>query len=538
MTDFYLADVGRDIAAGGGYGTITAYTSGTQVTVEIKQPFPAVTFGSQEWTILGSPMTSCTPSAKDPVGSTISLTLVASGWRTSDVGKYVRINSGLCKIIGFTSDTVVTAKIETELNSAVAAQALAWSLEASMWSDSLGYPACGTLFEQRLWLAGSPGFPQVVVGSTIGEQFDFTLGTMDDQALSYQISSGESNPILHLANARGLVALTSGGEFSIRGGQEKAITPTNIQVKDQSNYGCNDVPPARIGGEIFFTQRSGRKIRALAPNQYDGEQYNAPDMAVLSEHVTESGVASMAYQQEPDSLLYAVRYDGQLATLLADRDQDKFAWSRQVTQGNFESVETVPTPDGNNVFVVVARVINGVTTRYIELFDADLHTDAAITGHSDAGATVWTGLGHLEGRTVNVKADGVVLQNRLVTSGSITIERAANDIEIGMNYITTVKTLTPEFMGQSGSSQGMQLSIHDVKVRLYQTIGCTINLQIVAFRQFGAHLLDRPPLLYSGDKTAGNLGWGDGVAQTLIQQTQPYPFHLLSVITRLTANEG
>src|SRR3546814_5781987 len=84
----------------------------------------------------------------------------------------------------FRSDTIVKAVIETELASVVAAPKLAWSLESSVWGGTNGYPRCGTLFEQRLWLGGSPGFPLTFWGSTIGEFLDFLLGTLDDEALA------------------------------------------------------------------------------------------------------------------------------------------------------------------------------------------------------------------------------------------------------------------------------------------------------------------------------------------------------------------
>jgi len=539
MADFYPADVGRSIIASGGLGIITAYTNGTTVTVEIKQPFPVTAFNSGDWAILGTPNATCTPSGKDPVGTTITLTLGASGWRDEDVGKYVQINGGLCKITVKTSDTVVSARIEKELTATVSAPAFAWTLEGAAWGGNYGWPRCGTLFEQRLWTAGSRGFPQSMWGSVIGDYLDFTIGTLDDDALNIIIASGELNPIMHIANARGMVALTSGGEFSIQGGQQKAITPTNISAKDQSNYGISQVAPARVGQEIFFVQRAGRKVRALSPNQYDDGQYVSPDVSVLAEHVTESGIASMAYQPEPDALLYVVRNDGAMATLTCDRDQDVFAWSRQSTQGAFESVEVVPTANGNNVFVIVARAVGGAIVRFVEMFDATMLTDCAITGHSGAGAVTWGGLSHLIGRTVQAKGDGVYLGEFVVNgSGQITLPRAAYDVEIGLGYVTAIKTLTPEFMAPTGSSQGHQLSIREVKVRLLKTIGCAVNLQDIAFRKLGDGVLDTAPAVFTGDKIAGNLQWGNGVGQTLIQQNLPYPFHLLAVITKLTANEG
>lgn len=539
MSDaFYPADVGRTITAWGGVATITGYTDANNVTCDITALFPATVFEAGTWTILGSPQTACTPSAATPVGAAITLTLGAAGWRDEDVGKYVRINGGLCKIAGKTSDTIVDATIVAVLNATVSAEAMAWSLEGTMWGGAYGYPRCGTIYQQRLWLAGSPGFPQTVWGSVIGEFFDFTLGVLDDEALAYGVGDGEYDPILHLATIRGLMALTTGGEISIRGGNDQAITPTNIQIQSQSAFGCSEVPPARIGNELFFVQRARRKIRALALNQYDGDQYNAPDMSVLSEHITLSGVVDMAFQQEPDHLLDVVRADGQMATLTADREQDVFGWARQVTQGAIESVATIPTEDGDAVFVVVARVIGGVTTRYIERLDATLNTDCALTGTSSAGSATWTGLGHLEGRTVHVVADGAYQGDFVVTGGSITLLREAFAVEIGLHYITTIKTLTPEASVPIGTLAGAQLSAHEIKVRLRDTVGAQINLQEVSFRQLGAAVLDTAPDPFTGDKVAGNLGWADGQLQTLVQQVLPYPFHLLAVITRLTANEG
>jgi hypothetical protein len=176
--------------------------------------------------------------------------------------------------------------------------------------------------------------------------------------------------------------------------------------------------------------------------------------------------------------------------------------------------------------------------RYIELFDPSLHTDCALTGSSSAGATTWTGFDHLEGRTVRVKGDGVLLANRVVTGGAITTERTVYALEAGLDYVTTVKTLTPEIQGQAGSAQAANLSVNAVTVRLRDTIGCSINYQRVPFKKLGLDALDRTPAPFTGDKEAGNLGWSKGVAQTVIQQTDPYPFHLLSVVTSLTINSG
>lgn len=101
-------------------------------------------------------------------------------------------------------------------------------------------------------MGGSPNFPQTIWESRTGEYLNFELGTKDDDAISYNLSSDQINPILHIGQINALIPLTYGGEFTVSGGVEKAITPTNIRAKNPSVYGCNRVRPVRIGNELWL----------------------------------------------------------------------------------------------------------------------------------------------------------------------------------------------------------------------------------------------------------------------------------------------
>lgn len=531
---FQASDVGREIWSGAGVAKITAYTSATVVTVEVITAFSAAALAT--WQLKGSPQTTCTASAKDPVGTVITLTLGAPGWRAEDVGKFVKINRGLVEVTVYTSTTVVSGIIRAALDATVASPANAWSLESSVWNADDGYPCTGTLHEQRLVAAGSPSFPQTIWESRTGEYLNFELGTKDDDAMSFTVSSDQINPITHMAQIKALIALTYGGEFSLSGGVEKPITPTNVQVKSQSVYGCNNVKPVRIGNELYFIQRSNRKLRAMA-YKYDSDAYGAPDMSVLSEHITESGITDMAYQQEPESILYLVRADGVIATLTVDRDQDVVGWARQTTDGLYESVASLPSTDGEQIWAIVNRTIGGATVRYIERFVAGVRVDCGISATSVPGSAVWGGLAHLEGKTVDIVADGAPMQPLVVSGGQVTIPRDAHEVQIGLHFKTTIKTLTPEVQGNTGSMQGNSMRIGEITLRFHKTIGCKLNGQTIAFRNMGEQVLDEPPLLFTGDHRLENLGWERGQASLLIEQDQPLPFHLLCVIKKISFND-
>ena len=84
----------------------------------------------------------------------------------------------------------------------------------------------------------------------------FDLGANASDGLSYAIASDRVNNIKWMAAQRVLIVGTSGGEFRVTGGNESAITPTNVDVRRQTSYGSKIGHPAYVGSDVFFIQRS------------------------------------------------------------------------------------------------------------------------------------------------------------------------------------------------------------------------------------------------------------------------------------------
>lgn len=533
---FLTGDVGRRIAYQSGAALITGFTSSTVVTVNIESAFPVSVLPASAWELLDSPQAAVTPSADSPVGASITLATTIDAWRTADVGKFVRINGGMVQIDGVTGPQNAQATIKEELTSVVASPASAWTLEASVWNSAYGYPSTGALYEQRLTVAGSPRYPQTVWGSRSGLFFDFTIGTNADDAFSFGLpSTGQINPIQRMATAKALMPLTYGGEYTMEGGNDEPLTPTSVKSRSPSVYGCNQVKPVRIGNEVLFVQRAGRKVRSLA-YRIESDTYNAPDLTVLAEHISTSGIVDMAYQQEPGSRLWCVRADGKLATLTLDRDEGVIAWTPQQTDGLYESCASIPNAQGDEVWFIVQRNVGGQVKRYVERFDATFYTDCAIVGTDGAGKSVWGGIDHLEGESVAVRADGIYVGTFTVVGGEIELPREAFAVEIGLPFSNSVTLLPPDIQAGDGSSQGNAQRVHEVSLLLAETIGAKINGDEIAFREFGEHLLDVAPEAYSGMKRAGLTEWSRGEQKITVSQDEPYPFNLLAVVRKITIN--
>ena len=307
------------------------------------------------------------------VGTGVSLVASAvtginggSGFQSTDVGRFVFLNSGYAKITAVADTTNATIEILTALSSASATAD--WRLGA--FSDTTGHPSCVTFFEQRLVFAGTTEQPQTVFFSRSGdyENMDANIGgtVADDDAIIYTIASNQVNAIRFMTATRTLIIGTAGGEFTVSGGgTDSAITPTNILIKKQSNHGSANVDAISVGNATLFLQRAKRKIRELAYN-FDVDGYIAPDMTILAEHISEGGLTQLAYQQEPNQLVYAVRGDGELVALTYQREQQVTAWHRHIFGGRFGTATITVTDFANiaNGTRIVLTKSDGTTTTF------------------------------------------------------------------------------------------------------------------------------------------------------------------------------
>ena len=288
------------------------------------------------------------------------------GFIATDVGRQIHFNAGYATITSITSTTIVVATVTTAFTNG---NAIAdWRLGA--FSDTTGHPSCVTFFEQRLVFAGTTNQPQTIFFSRSGdyENMDANIGgtVADDDAIIYTIASNQVNAIRFMTATRTLILGTAGGEFTVSGGgTDSAVTPTNILIKKQSNHGAANVDAIAVGNATLFLQRAKRKVRELAYN-FDVDGYIAPDMTILAEHVTESGLTQMSYQQEPNQIIWGVRNDGELIGLTYQREQQVTAWHRHIFGGRFGNATVTVTDYANiaNGTRIVLKKADGTTTTF------------------------------------------------------------------------------------------------------------------------------------------------------------------------------
>ena len=280
-----------------------------------------------------------------PSGTTGSVTITASattginsgsGFVSTDVNRLVYLRNGYAKITAVNSTTSVTATVKDDFDNTTATKD--WNLGA--FSETTGFPSVVSFFEQRLVFAGTTNNPQTMYFSKSGDYENMTSGTADDNAMVYTIASNQVNAIQAMKATRTLIVMTTGGEYAVSAGTGVAITPTNISIVKQSNYGSANVDALSIGNATIFLQRAKRKIRELAYN-FDTDGYVAPDLTILADHISESGIIQMDYQQEPYSIVWGARNDGVLVGLTYNRLENVVAWHRHILGGKSDTGKTI-----------------------------------------------------------------------------------------------------------------------------------------------------------------------------------------------------
>jgi hypothetical protein len=519
--------------------------------------------------------TTLTPSAATGAGVTLTASAVTginndTGFQTTDVGRLIRIKEGTTwgyvQITGRTSTTVVTVTVLSTLTNTNAKTA--WRL--GIYSDTTGFPRCGTFFEDRLWLAGANSYPQRLDGSKTGVHSNFspsaTDGTVaDDNGVAFTLNADDVNAVRWLApSEKGLLAGTSRGEWWIRATSTgDAVTPTNISGKPSTRHGSSTAAPVSAGKALLFVQRADRKLREFA-YVFEVDGFRAPDMSLLAEHITRPSLDQIAYQEQPQGIVWGVRGDGVLLGFTYERDLDVAAWHRHELGGAsnaagdeipvVESVAVVPTPDAtrDELYVIVQRYINGGTKRYVEYMskiweveDAQedaFHVDCGWTETNSPAASTVTGLWHLEGETVGVYVDGTSHPDVTITNGTATLERTGTVVTLGYFFDSDGQTLPIEGGTQDGSAQGKIKRIHRVGFWLVDTLGLKYgpdadNLTEILVRNWGdAYGVATP--LFTGVTRERFEGDFDRLGQIYWRADGPFPATVLALMPQYEVADG
>lgn len=340
--------------------------------------------------------------------------------------------------------------------------------------------------------------------SKTGDYDNFEAGVNDDDSFSFDVPT--QNEIRWLGALESLLLGTAGDEWKIGSNKlDTPLTPTNFTIKQQSEYGSNQVQPKKINASLLFVDYVSRKVREMT---YVDPKYESPDLTALAEHITKSGITSVARQKNPDSILWFTLGDGSLIGMTYEREQNVLAWAKYPVGGDpfVQCVCVIPGTTEDIIYLSCYRDLSGDTVYYdgeavthegetvtagigevvymekmaprvFDNIEDAFFVDCGVTITNSPASATLTGLSHLNGETVKILGDGVVMDDAVVEDGQVTckldgVDTAVTTAQVGlastykaqpmrivtegsMGSITRVNKLVLSFVNTLGAKYGI-----------------------------------------------------------------------------------
>lgn len=316
--------------------------------------------------------------------------------------------TGVVRVIGFTSQLVVSAEVITTLGGTTATDV--WAEGA--WSDYRGWPTAVTILDGRLWWAGKDRFWGSVVDAYASFDPDYEG---DAGPVSRSIGFGPVDTINWLLPMDRLMAGTASSEITCQSSAfDEPLTATNFTPKETSTQGSANIQALKVDDKVIFVQRCGTRVYELAASS-SSAKFVPEDLSALNPEACSPGVAYMSVQRQPDTRLHLVLTDGTVAVLLFDKDENLICWVKVETDGVIEDVAVLPGIEEDSVYYVVRRTFGGVESRFLEKWalESDCQggafnkqADSFIAQSGGPLSNTIVNLGRFEGQEVIVWAAG------------------------------------------------------------------------------------------------------------------------------------
>lgn len=250
------------------------------------------------------------------------------------------------------------------------------------------FPTAVSYYQQRLMLANINVLQETIWGSRTAQFTNFSISfpLQDNDAVTFAMVGKQLNAIQHLLDLGRLIVFTSNEEKLVEGDDAGILRPDAINPRKLSANGIGFLRPVEIDDTAIYVQGRGTIVRDLKP--ISSSSYQGTDLTVWAAHMFNGyTLADCTYAQSPNSILWFVRSDGTLLGLTYLREHDIYGWHHHDTDGIVENVCAIPEGSEDRLYMVVRRVINGVTKRYIERMASRYFVNPEDANFVDCGKT-------------------------------------------------------------------------------------------------------------------------------------------------------
>lgn len=467
----------------------------------------------------------------------ISPTATDADWE----GKKVVISPvGVVRIVSKKSNTVLLGYVERRISSTDAVQAANWLVEIG-WepiiSATRGYPKTIAFYASRMYLGGTKSIPNLLMASTIEDNYDFDLGDASDNDGFYELLDSRDSAHIYMLQSRNTLEIYCNESVYVLS-TTGFISPVNVKVTRASSVGIverSEAPLVSDGGSMYINNdRNGIYYMSYV---FDAESYTsqliselAASMVSCSNSTFNTAVWKGNDEFKNNFFVYIDRDDNLVfvTILLA---QEIRGFSKQIFRHNGNNSKVYAVYAVKNRLYLIKD--SGLAGGYdLVCLDQACNLDSSVTATAAAGKL--TGLTRHASTTVDlilVENGRYLGQFEVDAAGEITLGTDAYNakaIEVGYGFVASIETLPVENIQQIGSSIGKEKIISEVFVNPESVANMTIN---------GYTIIDKDNSSAVNTSFVNRTQYGWSREQTIrISQTKPLALSIRNIQVKAEVN--
>jgi len=312
-------------------------------------------------------------------------------------------------------------------------------------ATSVGYNA-------MVWVTSNPEY------ETITNTRDVVIAS---SAIEAELASDNNDQILWVVPRKDLVIGTTSSEWIIPPG----VTAINIIAEISSRNGGGEVGAILIENAVIYSMGNKRGLRQYIYSQENG--YQSPELTFTAPHILEPGISKIDWQNTPRGMIWCLLDDGTIAACTFEMTYNITAWCRIVSTGMIESISIIPSATRDDVFLLINRSGTRSIERVRPIFTPG-KLEASVEKIKTSG--VVDGITHISGDAkayYNGKYYPIT-----INSGTATLDAEIPDGEkvlIGLEVESKISLLRPNVGTQKGSSQGREVIINKLGLRVHNS---------------------------------------------------------------------
>lgn len=405
------------------------------------------------------------------------------------VWRYRHRDRGYVRIATVTNATHATADVLERLPDSVG-QRPTYRWWPPAWTADKGYPDLVALHEKRavFWRDNTRWMTKPFTLDDFEEDPALPDSAITSRLLPPDDDNGYVDIQWAFSKGGALIQGARDNEWITRSPADNADL-TILAIKDFPDNAEGSAPqiPAKVEKGAVFIGKSRDRLHYIKFAKLD-QDLTVNEISVASRHILGAGAVALAWQRDPNRILWIMLADGTLASVTLMPDEKIVGFSRHPMANCFvEDIVAIPTNDNGRADIVLQtrRTINGATHRYYELLvpffkplDATAPTAAGAWNvdcglrYQGASTSTITGLTHLIGQSVAVLADGAEQSRKVVDgAGHITLDYPAVDVIAGLPVRWVFQDLPRDVQVQGGTSKGEPKRASHIAIEVVNSAG-------------------------------------------------------------------